>query len=90
MRIMLKDTPNKTRHETEENKRETTCSALGMWNKTVIAPLTIDKSISSIKLTLIRNENWGRACMCVTRTHTKETTWYGSAMCNKDSDYTIN
>lgn len=25
--------------------------------KTAIAPLTIDKSISSIKLTLIRNEN---------------------------------
>lgn len=25
--------------------------------KTVIAPLTTDKSISSIKLTLIRNEN---------------------------------
>lgn len=57
--------------------------------KTVIAPLTTDKLISSIKLTLITNENWGRACMCVMHAHTKETTWYGLAMCNKDGDYTI-
>lgn len=33
MRMMLKDTPNKTRHETEDNKQETTWYALGMWNK---------------------------------------------------------